>query len=162
MKNYILFCISVTFLFQWATWGSSSFLYANYEKNIISWTWEEIENNSKEISSETGGIDMSDDEETATIEIINIKLFGTYKLILDKKLKKIDNSISDLPTDTKMKIYQNIAKNFDKQIDVLEKRKEISPTKKVNTKPIDVIIQTYTYMRNYSLKKVKWIQEDIE
>lgn len=138
-KLFILFIL--VFWITSVLWGFS--VYA------ASW-----DTTSYESETETGSkISDSDEEKIETIIAINTKLFEAYKVIIDKKLKKIDASIADLPDEVKIGIYKNLIRSFEKTITKMQvqknSRKSIS-----EKKPADVILEVYVYMKKYYEDKI--------
>jgi hypothetical protein len=94
-----------------------------------------------------------DEEKIETIIAINTKLFEAYKVIIDKKLKKIDTSIADLPDDVKIGIYKNLIRSFEKTITKMQNQKS-SRKSLSEKKPADVILEVYMYMKKYYEDKI--------
>jgi hypothetical protein len=109
---------------------------------------------SYESETETGSkITDSDEEKIETIIAINTKLFEAYKVIIDKKLKKIDTSIADLPDEVKIGIYKNLIRSFEKTITKMQTQKN-SRKSVSEKKPADVILEVYIYMKKYYEERI--------
>ena len=138
-KLFVVFILAI-----WITsifWGLSAFAASGDITSV-------------EPDTETGSkMSDSDEEKIETIIAINTKLFEAYKVIIDKKLKKIDTSIADLPDDVKIGIYKNLIRSFEKTITKMQNQKS-SRKSLSEKKPADVILEVYMYMKKYYEDKI--------